>query len=296
MMLINGERKKTIEVTDRGFQYGDGLFETIEVCNGQAVFLDRHLDRLKLGCDRLHIPFPNRDVLCFEAASLIQQSGCQYSNKAVLKLIVTRGSGGRGYCPPDLLQPTRVFSLHPFPDYSSAYQEQGVIARFCDTRLGLNPALAGIKHLNRLEQIMARSEWHDPAIEEGIMLDGNEHVIEGTRTNLFYVKNKCLYTASLTHAGIEGIMRAIIISLASAHEWPVIEHTFSKDELMSADEIFISNSIIGIWPVRQIADSYFPVGIKTRQLQAWLAQFKHWTLSASGHGSMSSIAGVPIGD
>ena len=162
-MLINGERKKHIEVTDRGFQYGDGLFETIEVCNGQTVFLDRHLDRLKAGCDRLHIPFPNREVLCFEAATLVQQSisqqsGYQYSNKAVLKLIVTRGSGGRGYCPPDLIQPTRVLSLHPFPDYPSTYQEQGIISRFCDTRLGLNPALAGIKHLNRLEQIMARSE------------------------------------------------------------------------------------------------------------------------------------------
>lgn len=300
-MLINGERKKTIDVTDRGFQYGDGLFETIEVCNGQAVFLDRHLDRLQAGCDRLHIPFPNREVLCFEAATLIQQSSFQqsaseYLNQAVLKIIVTRGSGGRGYCPPDLIQPTRVLSLHPFPDYPSAYQEQGIIARFCDTRLGLNRTLAGIKHLNRLEQIMARSEWCDPAIEEGIMLDSNDHVIEGTRTNLFYVKNNSLYTASLAKSGIEGIMRSIIISLASEHEWRVIEHTFSKDDLMSADEIFVSNSIIGIWPVRQIAGNYFPVGIKTRQIQAWLAQFKHRTLSASGHSSVPLIAGVPIGD
>ena len=241
-------------------------------------------------------PFSESEVLCFEAATLIQQSSSDYSNKAVLKLIVTRGSGGRGYCPPDLIQPTRVLSLHPFPDYPSAYQEQGIIARFCDTRLGLNRTLAGIKHLNRLEQIMARSEWHDAAIEEGIMLDSNDHVIEGTRTNLFYVKSNSLYTASLAHSGIEGIMRAIIISLASKHECPVIEHTFGKDDLMSADEIFVSNSIIGIWPVRQIADNYFPVGIKTKQVQTWLAQFKHQALAESGHCGIASIAGAPIGD
>lgn len=277
MILVNGESKKSIEVTDRGFQYGDGLFETIEVCNGQAVFLDRHLDRLKAGCLRLRIPFPGFDLLGFEAATLAQHSG-----RAVLKIIVTRGSGGRGYCQPQLIQPTRVVSLHPFPDYPPAYQEQGIIARFCDTRLGLNPALAGIKHLNRLEQIMARSEWNDALIEEGIMLDVNDHVIEGTRTNLFYIKNDGLYTASLTQSGVEGIMRNIIISLASAHNFSVIEHAFTKDQLVSADEVFVSNSIIGIWPIRQIADRYFPVGTKTRQIQAWLDLFKHQALAASG--------------
>ena len=137
---------------------------------------------------------------------------------------------------------------------------------------------------------------NDPTIEEGIMLDSNDHVIEGTRTNLFYVKNKCLYTASLIQSGIEGIMRAIIISLASKHDCSVIEHRFSKDDLISADEIFVSNSIIGIWPVRQIAGNYFPVGIKTRQIQTWLTQFKDQTLGASGHYPVSSTVGVPSGD
>ena len=128
------------------------------------------------------------------------------------------------------------------------------------------------------------------------MLDSNNHVIEGTRTNLFYVKNNSLYTASLAHSGIEGILRAIIISLPTKHECPVIEHTFTKDDLMSADEVFVSNSIIGIWPVREIAGNYFPVGIKTRQIQAWLAQFKHRALAESGHCAIPCIAGVPIGD
>jgi 4-amino-4-deoxychorismate lyase len=269
MMLVNGEYREHIEISDRGFQYGDGLFETIAVTNGQPVFLDRHLDRLNAGCRRLYIPFPGTELLTFEAKKL-----CQHSSKAILKLILTRGSGGRGYRQPDVIQPTRVLSLYPFPDYPGSYKEQGIVARFCDTRLGLNPALAGIKHLNRLEQILARAEWADPAIQEGIMLDINDHVIEGTMTNLFYVKNDSLYTSSLMLAGVAGIMRGIITAMSSGHDLSAIEHTFTKDELLSADEVFVCNSIIGIWPIKQIATTCFPVGMRTRQLQTWLTHSK----------------------
>ena len=270
MMLVNGECREHIEISDRGFQYGDGLFETIAVINGQPVFFDRHMDRLNAGCRRLYIPFPGTELLTLEAQNL-----CQHSSKAVLKLIITRGSGGRGYRQPDVIQPTRVLSLHPFPDYPDTYKEQGITARFCDTRLGLNPALAGIKHLNRLEQILARAEWTDPDIQEGIMLDMNEHVIEGTMTNLFYIKNNTLYTSSLMLSGVAGIMRSIIMAMSSEHGLSAIEHTFTKDELLSADEVFVCNSIIGIWPIKQIATTYFPVGVITRQLQIWLAQFQN---------------------
>lgn len=268
MTLINGESKEHIEISDRGFQYGDGLFETIEVRNGQAVFLERHLDRLNSGCRRLSIPPPNHELLSIEAKEL-----CKHAEQAVLKIIITRGSGGRGYRQPDEIQPTRVLSLHPFPDYPSSYKEQGIVARFCNTRLGLNPALAGIKHLNRLEQVLARAEWNDPDIQEGLMLDINDHVIEGTMTNLFYFKNDTLYTSSLELAGVAGIMRGIIIDLASKHDLSLIEHTFTKDELLSADEIFICNSIVGIWPVKQIADTRFLAGLKTKQIQIWLDEF-----------------------
>jgi 4-amino-4-deoxychorismate lyase len=270
MILVNGKCREQIEISDRGFQYGDGLFETIAVTNGQPVFLDRHLDRLNAGCHRLHIPFPGAELLALEAQNL-----SQHSSKAVLKLIITRGSGGRGYRQPDTIQPTRVLSLYPFPDYPDACKELGITARFCATRLGLNPGLAGIKHLNRLEQILARAEWTNPNIQEGIMLDMNEHVIEGTMTNLFYVKGETLYTSSLTLAGVAGIMRGIIMMITSDHGLSVIEHTFTKDELLSADEVFVCNSIIGIWPIKQIASACFPVGVRTRQLQSWITQFQN---------------------
>ena len=270
MMLINGVSKKHIDIADRGFQYGDGLFETIEVRNGQAVFLARHLERLNLGCIQLNIPVPDAQLLRLEANELCRSVA---ANRAVLKIIITRGSGGRGYRPPDVIQPTRVLGLYPYPDYPELYPKQGIVARFCTTRLGLNPSLAGIKHLNRLEQVMARSEWNDPAIQEGLMLDVNGHIIEGTVTNLFYIKNHSLYTAKLDQSGVAGIMRRIIMTLSAEHGLAVVEHEFTQDELLSADEVFVCNSIIGIWPIKQIATIRFSVGPITQSIQILLDRF-----------------------
>jgi 4-amino-4-deoxychorismate lyase len=137
----------------------------------------------------------------------------------------------------------------------------------------LNPTLAGIKHLNRLEQVMARAEWNDSAIQEGLLLDANDHVIEGTMTNLFYIKNNCLYTAALIQSGVAGIIRRIILTISADHGLPVVEHAFTKDELLSADEIFVCNSIIGIWPVNKIATTHFSVGPITKSLQIRLDEF-----------------------
>lgn len=269
MILVNGVEVDHIPINDRGFQYGDGLFETIEVIKSQPVFLDHHLIRLSMGCSRLNIPSPDINQLAGEINSV-----CKYAQQAVLKIIITRGSGGRGYRQPEAIHPTRVISLHPFPEYPATHAKQGIIARFCDTRLGLNPALAGIKHLNRLEQIMARAEWDDPAIQEGIMLDSNSHVIEGTMTNLFYVKDSIIYTASLKLSGVAGIVRGVIKGLIAEHNLALIEHDYGKEALLTADEAFVCNSIIGLWPIRQIENVGFAVGRVTSQLQAWLTQLK----------------------
>ena len=265
MILVNGINQNHIEISDRGLQYGDGLFETLTIHNGKPVFLTAHLERLTNACQRLQIPAPDKNQLIAEIQQLTQ-----HAKQAVLKIIITRGSGGRGYRQPDNIQATRILSLHPFPEYPASYQQQGITARFCTTRLGLNPTLAGMKHLNRLEQVLARAEWTDNSIQEGIMLDINDKVIEGTMSNLFYSKNQQLYTAKLTHSGIAGIIRAMIIR----HE-TVIEHTFDTAELLSADEVFVCNSVIGIWGIKQLATHTFDIGSKTQQLQNWLAQIQH---------------------
>lgn len=274
MILINGERKELIDVGDRALQYGDGLFETIAIKWGKAQFLERHLLRLIAGCSRLLIPLPDINLLKAEVSAVAKQS-----THAVVKIIISRGAGGRGYRQPDPIQPTRIISLHPYPDYPPCFQEQGIVARFCSTRLGLNTALAGIKHLNRLEQVLARAEWDDASIQEGIMLDNDGYVIEGTMTNLFYIKKDVLYTAKLDKSGVSGIIRSIIMEQSANYGLHVFEGRINKDELLSAEEIFVCNSVIGIWPVRKVGYQDFLVGSKTRQFQHWIAQSEHGTQS-----------------
>ncbi|WP_031431490.1 aminodeoxychorismate lyase [Methylomicrobium agile] len=274
MLLVNGERRKTLPVSDRGLQYGDGLFETIEIENSRPVFFDLHLRRLEAGCLRLGLPFPSPGLLAEEARTLCRESPAQ----AVLKIIVTAGSGGRGYRRPETIETTRILSLHPYPEYPAAFGTEGIRARLCATRLGINPALAGLKHLNRLEQVLARAEWSDSAIQEGLMLDSGGHLIEGTMTNLFYARNGALYTASLEWCGIAGIIRELIMRLAARHRLAVIELSYTPERLASADEAFVCNSIIGIWPVRQFEQIALRPGPITRNMQQWLADYKQETL------------------
>jgi 4-amino-4-deoxychorismate lyase len=268
MFLINGKSEHFLDVSDRGLQYGDGLFETIRVHQGSPIRLTAHLQRLQRGCERLLIPCPTLDLLVDEVNQLIQ-----HQSQAVLKIIVTRGSGGRGYRQPETILPTRVLSLHPYPDYPLAYKQEGIIVRFCQTRLGLNPALAGIKHLNRLEQVIARAEWHDSEIQEGLMLDALDRVIEGTMSNLFFIKDQFLYTSPLTNSGVSGIMREQIIQLAVSHNISIKNQYFTQAELLNADELFVTNAIIGIWPVRQVEQHRFQVGEITQRLMACLEQY-----------------------
>lgn len=275
MFLINGAMSCTIDVSDRGFQYGDGLFETIEINKGRLVFFDRHIRRLKEGCLRLQIPLGDTGNLVAEA-----ENAAKDIVRGVLKIILTRGTGGRGYRQPDRIEPTRVISVYPFPDYPDNYTRNGITARVCSTRLGLNPALAGIKHLNRLEQVLARAEWNDANIQEGLMLDADGNVIEGTMTNLFYVINRQLHTSEILRSGVAGIMREIILELAELNTLVLSKRYFGIDELLHADEIFVCNSVIGLWPVTQIDGKPFAVGPVTREITYWLEQYKKKWLQA----------------
>ena len=267
MFLINGERRHCIDASDRGFQYGDGLFETIEVCQGKPLFWQKHIDRLLKGCQTLSIPSPDISLLQAEANEIIDGA-----ESAVLKLIITRGSGGRGYRQPDSIVPTRVLSLHPFPQYPECFHVDGIVARFCEQQLAINPSLAGIKHLNRLEQVLARSEWQDDSIQEGLMQDYQGHVIEGTMSNLFFVKGGVLYTPLVKNCGIAGIVRQMLAELAVVQGIEFVEMQADKQNLLNADEVFVTNSVIGIWPVKKLDQQHFGVGRVTRTLQQGYAE------------------------
>ncbi|MBA2409139.1 MAG: aminodeoxychorismate lyase [Gammaproteobacteria bacterium] len=251
MALVNGSNQSTVPVQDRGLLYGDGVFETIAVRDAVPRQLDRHLRRLRNGCDRLAIDPPAMSLLKAEAMLL-----CAGVERAVLKIIITRGQGGRGYRPSVETPPTRILIIIPWPEHSPDYHNQGIAILLCRTRLARNPLLAGIKHLNRLEQVLARAEWQDE-YQEGLLLDTEGVVVEGTMSNVFAVRGETLHTPALDCAGVAGIMRERIIEQANLAQTPVTIGELSVDDLERADAVFFCNSLIGIWPVRQFgARSY----------------------------------------
>ena len=269
--LINGKVQAGLAIDDRGLQYGDGVFETIAVAEAGPLCLAEHFSRLREGCERLSIPPPAFPVLRDEVALvsnvLSSGSGSGSSPGAVVKIILTRGEGGRGYAPPGKASPNRVVALYPWPDYPPEHASAGVRLRFCRRRYGINPALAGIKHLNRLEQVLARAEWRDRAIAEGLVMDLDDNVIEGTMSNFFMLKDRALLTSDLHACGVRGVIRQKIIGLAPGLGLAVHEQAISQALLLQADEIFLCNSLIGVWPARMLADRPFKPGPITRRIR-----------------------------
>lgn len=262
--LVDGQFAHQVSAFDRGFAYGDGLFETMRWSVDRVPLLERHLARLIQGAERLGIPVNMGEL----RSDLVQMSSRlrQISvSSAVLRLTVTRGAGGRGYLPASDLVPTRVLAAHPYTPRADA--AEGVLARICDTRLGLSPALAGLKHLGRLEQVLARMEWRDQAIAEGLMLSVDGRLIEGTMSNLFLVRGGRVATPDLRDAGVAGVMRGWLLEYLETTGRTAQVIDLSLSDLQTADEVFVCNSVMGIWPVTALNQWQWPVGQVTRALQ-----------------------------
>ncbi|WP_394561850.1 aminodeoxychorismate lyase [Aquipseudomonas alcaligenes] len=259
---IDGRPATQLPLGDRGLAYGDGLFETIAVRGGRATLLPRHLARLREGLRRLSIDL---DLALLEAEL---QAFFIELGEGVAKLLVTRGDGLRGYAPPQAASPRRILLGNPLPSYAAENAEQGVRLFPCATRLAEQPLLAGLKHLNRLEQVLARGEWQDAAFAEGLMRDVSGRAVEGVFSNLFLVKNGVLLTAELSRCGVAGVMRAEVLAQAERVGLVCEVRDLTIDELYTADEIFLCNSLYGIWPVRELQGHHWPVGALTRKLQA----------------------------
>lgn len=262
--LVNGEIGGYLPVTDRGLAYGDGLFETIGVHRGQPRWWQDHMDRMAAGCERLGLPMPPQAVLLREAQTV--SAGQQ---RCVVKIILTRGPGGRGYLPRAGAEPTRIVAAHAFPENLETQARLGVQARSCELRLAIQPRLGGIKHLNRLEQVLAAAETAQAGAEEGILLDADGHVICAISANLFLVSGGQLLTPRLDRCGVRGVLRARILS---AFKSRCELRRISRDMLPEADEAFTCSAIRGIVPLRRIDDQAFTIGPVTRELQAWLEQ------------------------
>ena len=258
---VDGQPADSVPLKDRGLAYGDGLFETIAVKAGQSVLLDRHLLRLEEGCRRLAF-IADHGLIRNEVQAYAAALG-----SGVLKLILTRGDSLRGYGVNPGAPMRRILQGSPPASYPQTHGTDGIRLFPCATRLAEQPLLAGLKHLNRLEQVIARAEWQDAEHAEGLMLDISGRVVEGVFSNLFLVSNGLLLTADLTRCGVAGVMRAEILAQAQALNVPVAVADITPEQLQQADEVFMCNSVYGIWPVRECAAMSWPVGPLTRKLQ-----------------------------
>lgn len=250
VVYINGLRTDKISVYDRAFQYGDGLFETFAVINGKPALLDLHLQRLKSGLSRIGFPeFPTQPLI----DDLKDKS--KLFDSAVLKLVITRGESQRGYLPPATSQ---INTLLAFSEKNNSEDiNAGVSLCFCHTQLGINPLLAGIKHLNRLEQVLAKKESHERGYEDGLVSDIDGNIIEATSANLFLWKKTKLITPDLQRCGIDGVVRQLVFQIARKMNIPVEIRNISKNDCKNADALFLSNSLAGIIPVESIEDTRF---------------------------------------
>jgi len=246
---INGRSRTLIDHRDRGLQYGDGVFETMRVRRHRVRLLDFHLDRLFEGCRRLKIEPPSAGRLRSEL-----ESRAALRAEAVLKLIVTRGPGSRGYRPSGEERCTRVISLHAPSRVGAAAARPAVRVRMCRARLGTNPMLAGIKTLNRLESVMARIEWRDPRVWEGLLRDVDGNIVCGTMSNLFIRSGSYLMTPILDRCGIAGVMRRWVLEQAKDCGLRPLEGRLSWEQIGEAEEAFMTNAVAGVVSVALFQD------------------------------------------
>jgi 4-amino-4-deoxychorismate lyase len=237
----------TIDARDRGLQYGDGVFETMRVRRYAVRLLDFHLERLWRSCERLSLPPPDPRRLGKElkATAAIRREG-------VLKMIVTRGVGDRGYRPTGRERGTCVLLAYPLSRRAASAVAAPVRLRICALRLGINPLLAGLKSLNRLESVLARAEWSDPDFWEGLMRDTEDHIVCGTMSNVFLRRGSSLVTPLIDRCGVAGVMRRWVLEQAGALGLRSSERRLRWQDLRRAEEVFMTNAVAGIVPVAEI--------------------------------------------
>ncbi|TJZ78910.1 aminodeoxychorismate lyase [Chitiniphilus eburneus] len=264
MRLVNGVPADSITLLDRGYQFGDGVFCTLRCESGGLRFWSRQYARLVHDCTALGIAAPDEATLLADIATL-------EPNDAVIKIIVTRGDSERGYAAPEHCAPNRMVQAAPLPQRPPM---DGVRVRWCETRASWQPRLAGIKHLNRLENVLARAEWHDPAIFEGLLLDRDGHVVEGVMSNLLALSGRVLFTPRLDSGGVAGVMREVMMEAAPQMGMAVRETLLTPAALMAADRLWLCNSVIGLVPVRELAGQHWGAHALDIGVAAKLAQLE----------------------
>ena len=264
MILVNGVIAEYIPVSDRGLNYGDGVWETIAVRQYQPKMLTEHLVRLQYGIDALQIKGYSASNLSNDIAKVLQES---VEADFILKIIVTRGSGGRGYATLGCDRPRYILTTHAMPSYPESYEKEGIALALCKTRLSINPQFAGFKHLNRLEQVVAREELTE-GFAEGVVRDTEGAIVEGTMSNLFIVRDDhSILTPELNQCGIRGIARERVLEQLKQLSIKVAIAKVSLADLDYANALFFTNSVVRLWPVQQFNKRTYQIPSIVRELQ-----------------------------
>ncbi|WP_336755000.1 aminodeoxychorismate lyase [Pantoea sp. USHLN298] len=262
-MWINGIEQSTLAASDRGLQFGDGCFTTAAVQHGKILLLERHMQRLQESCERLLIS--GIDWLQLENE---MRQAAQQQTQVVLKVILSAGSGGRGYSRKGCGEPTRIVSLAPWPQHYADLQQLGVSLAISPIRLARNPQFAGLKHLNRLEQVMIRTHLDQTDADEALVLDTEGWVVECCAANLFWRQGAEIFTPDLRWAGVDGIMRRCLMAQLAAAGQACRIVQCEPDALLAADEIVICNALMPVLPVRQLESVNFTERTLFKQLYA----------------------------
>lgn len=263
MILINGVPGALIPATDRGLAYGDGVFRTLCAWRGEPLHWARHYSKLLHDCEALALPCPEAALLQNEVRAVARsQETC------AIRITLTRGSGPRGYAPPPSSQPLRIVSGAEYA--VPGVQSEGICVHLCRLRLGSQPSLAGVKHLNRLENVLARAEWTDPAAAEGLLLDQDGVAVGGTMSNVFIVEAGTLVTPSLHQCGVAGVTRDRVMAASARLNISCRTESVPLKRLLDAEEVFFVNSLIGLWPVARLGERVWRRGSVSQNIKCAL--------------------------
>ncbi|MDX1451175.1 MAG: aminodeoxychorismate lyase [Oleiphilaceae bacterium] len=266
--LVNGMETSAIELNDRGLNYGDGLFETMRVSGGRIPLIDYHLARFALGVERLHLGSVKKLSQQFKAG--IKQALSSTQGEAIIKVIVTRGHGGRGYVPPSKAQVSQIIQVFDYPEWPASYAKKGIDVKRCEHRLSVQPVLAGIKHLNRLDQVLAAGELGK--FVEGLMRDYEGRYIEGTKSNLLVFRKEGIVTPKIERSGVRGTMLAFLVETQAQHGVQIVEDEVTESLLEQSSGLSMVNSIFGLWPVKSLDKEPLALDGRVRHLAAHLNQ------------------------
>lgn len=255
--FVGSTRVGSVGASNRGLAYGDGVFETMRIHHGELPLWPHHLARLLGGADRLGLCVPDVEFLRTQCKTMIANI-----EAGVLKLLLTRGDGGRGYAPPPEPLPVWVLAVHSLPPV----QTTGVRLHRCETQLAIQPRLAGIKHCNRLEQVLARVEVQRAACDDGVLCDTEGRVVSATSANLLVQCDGHWITPPVTRCGVAGVVRGWLLE----HRL-VQENELTISQVEHADALALCNAVRGILPVSHLGTRTWAITPDGNDLQAALA-------------------------